>query len=87
MVYIGILKSMNAQGIRREYACSLTAATGRFFQAAAKEGSCMFDTVKGSIDTTVLMEKWLTLVQLLKYGIRQNGPEEEKRRSYKKLKR
>ena len=41
MVYIGILKSMNAQGIRREYACSLTAATGRFFQAAAKEGSCM----------------------------------------------
>jgi serine/threonine protein kinase len=80
MVYIGIFKSMNTQTIRREYARSLTAATSRFFQAAAKEGSCMFDTVKGSIDTTVLMEKWLTLVQSLETGIRQHGSEEEQKK-------
>jgi hypothetical protein len=80
MVYIGIFKRMNAQTIRREYALSLTAATSRIFQAAAKEGSCMFDTVKGSIDTIVLMEKWLTLVQSLETGIRQHGSEEEQKK-------
>ena len=73
MVYIGILKSMNAQSIRREYAGYLTAKTGRFFHSTVKDGSCMFDTVKGSIDTTVLMNEWLKLVEWLE---RQPGPVE-----------
>jgi len=77
MVYVGIFKGMNALDIRNAYAGYLTTKTGRFFHPTVNDGSCMFNTVKGSIDTIILMNEWLKLVTWLHSDVCTPDSEEE----------
>ena len=77
MVYVGIFRSMKARDIRKVYANYLTTKTGRYFNPAVTDGSSMFNTSKGSIDTSILVNEWLRLIHFLQHCICHEDEENE----------